>query len=198
MQRHKLDKTGVVYEVKCNEHQAIYVGETGGPMKERGYEHRIVPHNQSTISHSILKKKKPHPNLQEDTNRRRSGRLLQKEKKDYKKMNRGEDVIINPGNSVVAQHLQEKTHCNHDQIEYNIITQEPNWLKRGIREAIEIRKREPNLNIDQGRYHLSELWTRILNQSDSSTGKSVPENAPKQQINTNADDGHRQMAEISN
>ena len=51
-----LDKSEIIYEVNCKKHEETYIGETGGPMKERGYEHRIINHKDSKISHSIGKK----------------------------------------------------------------------------------------------------------------------------------------------
>ena len=98
------------------------------------------------------------------TSRRRSGRLMMKKGKDYNQMNRGEDLIINPGTSEVAKHMQEETHSKED-ISLKVVQSETNWFKRGIRESIAIRKVNPSLNIDKGRFHLSEVWTKILSQS---------------------------------
>ena len=49
---HHLDKSGIIYEVNCKKHRDLYVGETGGPMKDRGYEHRIAEHKDTKIIHS--------------------------------------------------------------------------------------------------------------------------------------------------
>ena len=58
------------------------------------------------------------------------------------------------GGSEVAEHMQQQSHGRND-INYVIIGNEDNWLKRGIKEAIEIRKRNSTLIEDEGRYHLS-------------------------------------------
>ena len=71
----------------------------------------------------------------ENRNCRRSSR--KKEPTDYKVLNEGRKLIINTGGSEVAEHMQQERHDKHD-IEYAIIGKEDNWLKRGIKEAIEI------------------------------------------------------------
>ena len=76
-------------------------------------------------------------------------------------MNEGKRIIINAGTSEVAKHMQSHDH-EENEINYNVIGSESNWLKRGIRESIEIRKRRPTLNADEGRYHLSQIWTKVL------------------------------------
>ena len=48
-----MDKVGAVYEVQCKKHNTKYVGETERPLKKRAYEHRIIEHNESVVSHSL-------------------------------------------------------------------------------------------------------------------------------------------------
>ena len=132
-------------------------------MKDRGYEHRIVEHKDTKISHSTKKSniKIEKRNEEINTRTRKSARLSTKKNTDYKILNEGRKIIINPGTSEVAKHMQQEYHEKED-IEYNIIGNECNWYRRGIREAIEIRKRAPTLNADQGRYYLSQIWTKTL------------------------------------
>ena len=92
---------------------------------------------------------------------KKSSRLLKKNNLDYKEMNEGKKLIINAGTSEVAKHIQSEDHKKED-IQYEIIEKGSNWYKRGIKEAIEIRKRTPTLNADEGRYHLSHIWSKTL------------------------------------
>ena len=133
-------------------------------MKERGYEHRIINHKDSKISHSIGKKSEiTNENTQIiNDNNRKSKRLSKKEKVDYKELNQGKKIIINAGSSEVAEHMQKNEHDERIDIEYKIIGTEANWLKRGIKEAIEIRRKKPTLNSDEGRYYLSQIWTKTI------------------------------------
>ena len=60
---------------------------------------------------------------------------------------------------------REENHREED-ITIKVISTESNWYKRGIKESIEIRKRNPTLNADLGRFHLSDIWTNVFkNQS---------------------------------
>ena len=43
---------------------------------------------------------------------------------------------------------------------------EENWRARGIKEAIEIKKRQPNLNQDEGRYYLSTIYNRLVKEDN--------------------------------
>ena len=43
-----------------------------------------------------------------------------------------------------------------------ILEYEENWFKRGILEAIHIRKEKPTLNKDLGRYNLSKIWDSVI------------------------------------
>ena len=43
-----------------------------------------------------------------------------------------------------------------------IIEYEENWWKRGVLEAIHIRKEKPSLNKDLGRFNLSKIWDNVI------------------------------------
>ena len=174
--------------MKCQKHSDKYIGETGGPLKERNYEHRIIPHKDSKISHSILKKKSIQDVVEDHNGRRRSGRLKKKAGVDYRQLDRGEEIIINPGNSEIAKHMQESTH-NKEDVTCEIIQNEDNWYRRGVKEAIEIRRRAPTLNIDKGRYHLSEIWTKVIKQSNEGNALHVHNNSRHRDESQIAEDG---------
>ena len=43
-----------------------------------------------------------------------------------------------------------------------ILTTEPRWFERGVKEAIYIRALNPSLNRDGGRYNLPPVWDNII------------------------------------
>ena len=48
-------------------------------------------------------------------------------------------------------------------VEIKTIINDENWYSRGIREAIEIKRRKPDLNLDEGRYHIPVIYDKIIN-----------------------------------
>ena len=88
-----------------------------------------------------------------------------KEKIDYKKMNDGEKTPPLNENSEVAQHMKSGHHRKED-MEITILGYKQNWWRRGVREAIHIRKHRPTLNKDQGRYNLTQIWTELIEAKD--------------------------------
>jgi len=142
---HNLDKSGIVYHVKCKAHNSQYVGETGRAMKVRGYEHKIVSHQDASRSHSI---ENPTTTTQpEPEPTRRSNRIAAKEKIDYKTLNSGNNIILTEGNTAVSKHMALFDHKKED-IEFNIIDYENHRYKRWIKEALAIREVNPDLNDD--------------------------------------------------
>ena len=156
---HPLDKVGAVYEVKCTTHDETYTGETSRAMKSRGYEHRVVTHKESEECHSLKKEKDDQEKNDDTQNTRRSKRKV--ERKNYKELNSGTNIILSEGNTVVSKHMATQDHKEGD-ITFTAITFDENWYTRGIREAIEIKKTSPTLNEDQGRYYLSAIYDNIL------------------------------------
>jgi len=134
-------------------------------MKFRGYEHGIIPHKEllkNLTTEEVTKEKAP---IIEEKNVRRSTRIKEKEKVDYKKMNEGEKPPPINETSEVAQHMRSSTHKQED-MEIIILGYEQNWWKRGVKEAIDIRKIKPTLNKDQGRYHLGHIWTKLIEEEE--------------------------------
>ena len=132
-------------------------------MKFRGYEHGIIEHSDLLRNMTIGEKEKPKETEmhEENTHVRRSSRLKDKSKVDYKIMNEGEKPTPLNENSEVAQYMRESGHTRED-MEITILGYEENWWKRGVKEAIHIRKLKPTLNKDQGRYNLGQIWTNII------------------------------------
>ena len=57
--------------------------------------------------------------------------------------------------SAIAEHASQ---CNHPKI----VARHSDWMSRGIREAITIRRTAKTMNRDAGRYHLSHLYNDLL------------------------------------
>ena len=153
---HPLDRAGAVYEVECTRHKEDYTGETDRAIKARGYEHRVISHKDSEISHTL---KRDEPKDRRETGSRRSKRNVKR--KDYKKMDTGSDILITEGNTEVSAHMAKEHHEPGD-VTIKAITYDDNWYTRGIREAIKIKKRNPTLNADEGRYFLSAIYDNLF------------------------------------
>ena len=68
-------------------------------------------------------------------------------------------------------------HINHECPTHNIsmsntkiLTTEPRWFERGVKEAIHIRTNQPPLNKDGGRHNLSPIWTNLLRKRSGGGG----------------------------
>ena len=158
---HELDVTGAVYHTECSKHTRNYVGETERVWRARLYEHKVVSHKVATKAASITREEEEEKETSTGTegNARRSTRG--KAKIDYKAMHEGSGQILTEGNTEFSAHVATEEHRKED-FEYSIIYKEENWFKRGIKEAIAIRKLKPNLNQDEGRYHLSAIYDNVI------------------------------------
>ena len=57
--------------------------------------------------------------------------------------------VDSPGHSIDIENTQ-------------ILTVEPRWFERGVKEAIHIKAYTPSLNRDGGRYQLPPIWDNII------------------------------------
>ena len=153
----ELDKGEIIYEIECTKHEENYIGETGGPKKVRGYQHKVVTHKDMKRSHSI--KEDNEAETEDAGATRRSSRT--KQKKDYKKMNSGSDQHITLGNTPVSEHLALMEHEEGD-IVYKTIGTERYRRKREIKEAIEIMRRNPTLNLDEGKQYIAPIYKSVI------------------------------------
>ena len=166
-----LDKTGAVYHNVCNKHGGSnYVGETGRVLRERLYEHRILDHKTAKRSASLNHEDEIKDKGQTGT--RRSSRT--KKSKDYKRIHEGADQVLSEGNTEFSAHVASDSHEKED-LQYSIRTEE-NWFKRGVKEAIAIRKLRPTLNKDDGRFHLSKVYDKMIRSSVSIKTPNMGEN----------------------
>ena len=76
-------------------------------------------------------------------------------------MHEGTNQALTEGSTEFSAHVASDTHVKED-FQYSILYTEDNWFKRGIKEAIAIRKLKPNLNQDDGRYHLSVMYDQLI------------------------------------
>ena len=75
-------------------------------------------------------------------------------------MNEG-PKIQSEGSTEFSAHVATDTHEKSD-LRHKILYIEKNWFKRGIKEAIAIRKIRPTLNLDDGRHHLSAMYDQFI------------------------------------
>ena len=78
-----------------------------------------------------------------------------------KAMHTGSEIHLNEGQTEVSKHVATEEHENGD-VSIHTINHDDNWYSRGIREAINIKKRKPTLNADEGRFHLNPIYDVIL------------------------------------
>ena len=66
-------------------------------------------------------------------------------------------------------------HLDHEKGDITIkaLTYDTNWYTRGIREAIEIKRRKPTLNEDEGRFHLNPIYDLILRDTKKPSNRTV-------------------------
>lgn len=160
-----LDKTGAVYYNECIKNDCNidekndYVGETDRVVRERLYEHRVIDHKTAKQSAS-LKTNAPAEEEEPSTSTRKSKRT--QKRKDYKSIHEGSNQVLTEGNTEFSAHVATDTHEKTD-LQYSILCTEQDWFKRGVKEAIAIRKLKPTLNKDDGRYHLPAIYNKFIN-----------------------------------
>ena len=197
---HDLDKIGAVYQVDCQKHKATYIGETSKALKHRAYEHHILDHKTANKTHSLQHhstsnniEATTNSNHQEAENKtRKSARINSKQQLNYKDLHTGANLIWSEGNTEVSKHIAEFDHEPQD-VTIKAITYDNNWHRRGYKEALEIRRRHPNLNQDQGRTFIPHIYGRVIDatlcaDSTSTTEKSegnLPDTSPQ----TSSEDG---------
>ena len=181
-----LDRTGAVYHLECKKKECReerekddYTGETDRVTRERLYEHRVLDHKTAKEYASLKNPEKKVPAQLNPTGGaiRRSSRIKDKEKVDYKAMHENANQQITLGNTDFSAHVASAVH-EKKELKFSVLCTEQNWFKRGVKEAIAIKKLNPSLNKDQGRYHLSSLYDEFIRTSvefnTSRTGETDP------------------------
>ena len=175
----KLDKTGAVYYNTCKIHQNNnYVGETERVLRERLYEHRIVDHKTAKRAASISYPEEKENQQDTVRNTRRSTR--KRKEHDYKAMQQGTNQLLTEGNTEFSAHVASDVHTKKD-LQYTVLCTEEDWFKRGVKEAIAIKKIKPTLNQDDGRYHLSAVYDKYIR---TSVEMKIPDQGTKDTTDT--------------
>ena len=80
---------------------------------------------------------------------------------------------LTTGNTEFSAHVASDVHEKED-LEFRLLCTDDDWYQRGVKEAIAIRKLQPTLNQDDGRHHLSAMYSKVIRSShifkDSSKG----------------------------
>ena len=162
------DKTGAVYYNECLKHKEPkndYVGETDRVWRSREYEHKVIDFKTSKRAASINlsdgEEKGGSKNVQTKQPTRTSSRIKNKKGVNYKELNEGKNEPLTEGSTEFSAHVASDTHEKSD-LGHRILCTEDNWFKRGVKEAIAIRKIRPTLNLDDGRYHLSAMYDQYI------------------------------------
>ena len=112
---------------------------------------------------------------EEDQGLRRSVRIRDKPQPNYREMDQGPPIWLTEGTSAVSTHLAEDH--DHREVKVSVLGRERNKLRRGIREAIEIKKNKPTLNKnEQDRYYLPPIYDKII---EKTTKNNYYENRPR-------------------
>ena len=170
-----MDKANVIYHVdipceaeKVNKKED-YTGETKKATKHRMYEHHIIHLKDAKQSTAWDREETDEPERQEGV--RRSQRNAGKAKTNYKQLNEGPPMWLTEGNTSVSTHLAQD-HI-HGKVDVKILGREKNRLKRGIKEAIEIKRNKPTLNKNtQDRYFLSPIYDNLISNTRSKINRA--------------------------
>ena len=190
-----LDQTGAVYYNNCKKHpdpKNDYVGETERVLRSRQYEHRTIDHKTAKRSASLHIE--PNEEVEkEPQGARRSERIKRKTRRDYKAESEGSNQLLTEGGTEFSRHVASDVHSKSD-LEFTILCKDENWFGRGVKEAIAIRKLNPTLNLDEGRYNLSPMYSKLIR---TSLEMKTPSHGAKVATNqTNrAEEGGRQFSE---
>ena len=123
----------------------------------------------------------------------RSARIKGKTKRDYKAESEGTKQLLTEGGTEFSRHVASDIHEKSD-LEFSVICKDENWFRRGVKEAIAIRKLNPTLNQDEGRYNLSPMYSKFI---QSSLVLKTPSHGAKVATDqtARAEEGGRQSAE---
>ena len=163
-----LDQTGTVYYNNCKKHpepKNDYVGETDRVLRGRQYEHKTIDHKTATRSASIQEDPEKEIGISEERQgTRRSQRIKEKKKRDFKAEDTGSNQLLTEGATEFSAHVATDIHEKTD-LEYTVLCRDDNWFARGVKEAVAIRKIKPTLNLDEGRYQLSPMYDKFIRTS---------------------------------
>ena len=161
---HDLDKTGAVYHAGCKkgcEKIRRYVGETKRVTRARLYEHRVISHSDASKAQSLTAEQ-----VEEEKQAPKATRTSSRKKNivNYKELNEGNLQFLTEGDTVLSAHVAHEAHRLDDMF-YEIVDQDDDWLNRGYKEAIAIRNLKPDLNEDAGRCYIPPIYNQVFRTS---------------------------------
>ena len=71
---------------------------------------------------------------------------------------------MSEGTTDFSAHVASETH-EKSELRFSVLCTEENWFKRGVKEAVAIKKIQPTLNRDQGRHKLSPIYDQLIRNS---------------------------------
>ena len=75
-----------------------------------------------------------------------------------------ENFLLTAGSTEFSAHVASDSHEKSD-LQYSVLCYDDNWYQRGVKEAIAINKLKPTLNQDEGRHHLSPIYSKLIRSS---------------------------------
>ena len=149
--------------LKHKEPKNDYVGETDRVWRSREYEHRVVDFKTARTAASINLSDEEKKEDSKKVGKRQPTRKSSRTRKeiDYKELSQGKKDPLTEGSTEFSAHVASQNHEKSD-LGHSILCTEDNWFKRGVKEAIAIRKIRPSLNLDDGRYHLSTMYDKFI------------------------------------
>ena len=91
---------------------------------------------------------------------------------NYKEEQNNKETIRSEGNTEVSKHLAHEEHEKED-IKFKILGRDENWYRRGIIEAIHIKREKPELNQDEGRINIPTIYDNVILRRSQYTATDV-------------------------
>ena len=151
-------------------------------MRMRMYEHKVVSHKASKVSHSVnLNQTTAQPQSQPETQGlRRSARLRAQDPVNYSRMHTGAGQPTSEGATPLSQHMAAADHHAGD-VKIEVVASEQSRWRRQLKEALAIQRINPTLNEDDGAYKLSKIYTTLPKFGNRSNLQTVKAQIMQQQ-----------------
>ena len=86
----------------------------------------------------------------------------------------------------MSAHVTNEEH-DRNELFYEIVDQDDDWVNRGYKEAIAIKNLKPNLNEDEGRVYIPHIYDQIFRTSEYKN-QSARQNTPEFEFLLNSED----------
>ena len=164
---HKLDKANTIYRFDCQKCNKSYVGETERSLRARAHEHGLLTHQEAKTSHSLKPSSTDSPatptRIPVPTTTRSTRSTRNRPRPDYAAMHTGSNITWTEGNTEISKHLASTPHSKTDYT-FDILTTEPTWRKRIVKEAIEIKQipQDQLLNENMGKHNIQPIYSPLI------------------------------------